>query len=58
MHGSQEKTVTCCYEKPVWKTCDLAGKDRVFDLSYDVLIFAVCPYPFSELALPLGPGIA
>ncbi len=33
--------MTCCYEKPVWKTCDLAGKDKVFDLSYDVLIVAV-----------------
>ena len=33
--------MTCCYEKPVWRTCDLAGKDKVFDLSYDVLIVAV-----------------
>lgn len=34
----------CCYEKPVWKVCDLVqGKDRVFTLDYDVLIVAVCP---------------
>ena len=42
--GVQDKTVTCCYEKPVWKICDLVqGKDRVFTLNYDVLIVAVRP---------------
>ena len=39
----QDKKVTCVYEKPTWRTCDLAGKDRVFDLDYDVLIVAVRP---------------
>ena len=39
----QDKKVTCVYEKPTWRTCDLAGKDRMFDLDYDVLIVAVCP---------------
>ena len=40
----QDKTITCCYEKPVWKVCDLVqGKDRVFTLDYDVLIVAVGP---------------
>ena len=46
--------MTCCYEKPVWKTCDLAGKDKVFDLSYDVLIFAVCPYPSLNWYFPFA----
>ena len=39
----QDKKVTCVYEKPTWRTCDLAGKDRVFDLDYDVLVVAVRP---------------
>ena len=39
--------MTCCYEKPVWRTCDLAGKDKVFELSYDVLIVAVGFSPLS-----------
>ncbi|CAK0749843.1 hypothetical protein CVIRNUC_001942 [Coccomyxa viridis] len=37
----KDKKVTCVYEKPTWRTCDLAGKDRVFDLDYDVLVVAV-----------------
>ena len=39
----QDKKVTCVYEKPTWRTCDLAGKDRIFDLDYDVLVIAVPP---------------
>ena len=45
--------MTCCYEKPVWRTCDLAGKDKVFDLAYDVLIVAV-GFTAPVLAVPHG----
>ena len=53
----QDKKVTCVYEKPTWRTCDLAGKDRVFDLDYDVLVVAVRS-ALNETLLMLDSGSA
>ena len=53
----QDKKVTCVYEKPTWRTCDLAGKDRVFDLDYDVLVVAVRP-ALDVKSLMLNSGFA
>ena len=49
--------MTCVYEKPTWRTCDLAGKDRVFDLDYDVLVVAVRP-ALDDKKLMLNSGSA